>query len=215
MSRKATKHILIYKITNIINRKFYIGSTEDYFKRRQNHKYNLRHNCHPNQYLQSSFNKHGETNFIFEIVEYCEITNLIEREQYCLDLYQTYNNKIGYNLSPTAGRTTGIICSEETKSKIGKANKERYKNGFSEEHIKNIKLNHNPCPKYFKTVYQYDKDLNLIKIWNSGAEISKFYGINLGAISKLVTLNRIVESKKSKLKGYQFSRIELVQNKQE
>lgn len=164
MSRTGKRHILIYKIINIINKKFYIGSTEDYIRRKQNHKYNLRHNCHPNQYLQSSFNKYSEKNFIFEIIEYCEIENLINKEQYYLDLYQTYNNKIGYNLSPTADRTSGVICSEETKSKIGKANKERYKNGLNEEHIKNIKLNHNPCPKNFNKIYQYDKDDNLIKI---------------------------------------------------
>lgn len=215
MSKKGKRYILIYKIINIINHKFYIGSTEDYTRRKQNHKYSLRHNCHPNQYLQNAFNKYGEENFKFEIIEYCEINELIIKEQHYLDLYKTYKNNIGYNLSPTAGRTLGIPCSQEKRIKIGKSNKERYKNGFSKEHLRNLKENHNPCPKNFKTIYQYDENLNLIKIWNSGLEASKFYNLNSSAILKAANLNRKITSKKSKLKGYRFSKEPIVLNKQE
>ena len=53
----------IYKITNKINNKIYIGSSYSISKRISEHKYQLRRNSHPNIHLQSSWNKYGEDNF--------------------------------------------------------------------------------------------------------------------------------------------------------
>ena len=60
----------IYKITCKVNNKIYIGSTEVCFKQRfKKHKQRLRNNYHENDYLQKSWNKYGEDNFVFEILE--------------------------------------------------------------------------------------------------------------------------------------------------
>ena len=69
----------IYKITNIINNKIYIGSAIDTYNRFSKHKSQLNKNKHHNSYLQNSWNKYGEQNFKFEIIEYITDKNkLIE-----------------------------------------------------------------------------------------------------------------------------------------
>lgn len=75
----------IYKITNIVNNKYYIGSSKDIVQRLKRHFTNLKNNQHPNKHLQYSFNKYGENNFTTEIIEECNISDIIVREQYYLD----------------------------------------------------------------------------------------------------------------------------------
>lgn len=65
--------------------------------------------------------KYGYSNFSLEILEYCDIANLNEREQYYFD---TLNPK--YNTLKIAGSSLGHKLSEETKAKISKALKEVY-----------------------------------------------------------------------------------------
>ena len=108
----------IYCILNKKNKKRYVGSSNCLSKRFNNHKVKLRNNKHFNIHLQKAFNKYRENQFQFLVLEYCRINNLINREQYYMNLYNVYKN--GYNIAPTADRT---IVSEETKRKISKANK--------------------------------------------------------------------------------------------
>lgn len=69
----------IYKISSLINKKIYIGSGENLKRRKAQHWGSLTHNNHFNKKLQNSFNKYGEENFTFEILEECEVEKLIER----------------------------------------------------------------------------------------------------------------------------------------
>jgi group I intron endonuclease len=87
----------IYKITNLITQKFYIGSSIDLCRRKIEHFSALRTNKHHSILLQRAFNKYGEENFIFEVVECCEKENLIKREQHYLDTL-----KPQYNISSLA-----------------------------------------------------------------------------------------------------------------
>ena len=59
----------IYKIINVVNNKFYIGSAVNFSRRKARHFSELRHNKHNNRWLQASWNKHGEKSFVFVIVE--------------------------------------------------------------------------------------------------------------------------------------------------
>lgn len=111
----------IYIITNIVNSKFYIGSAVNFYNRKQAHFSTLRKNRHGNIKLQRSFNKHGEYDFTFEVLEYVELKeNLIEREQYYID---TLNPQ--YNICKFAGSTLGMIHTQEARDKIGEASKLR------------------------------------------------------------------------------------------
>ena len=81
----------IYKITNLVNGKIYYGSSKDIEKRWRIHKNNLNNNKHHNIKLLNAWNKYGEENFKFDIIEECNETILLEREQYYLDLKPDYN----------------------------------------------------------------------------------------------------------------------------
>jgi len=112
----------IYMIYNLQNHKRYVGSSVDcsfnssgrwYF-----HRNLLRKNKHYNFYLQNAWNKYGEQNFIFETIEECEKEKLIEREQYWMDFYSSYEMNKGYNICRMAANTLGFRHSEETKKKL-------------------------------------------------------------------------------------------------
>jgi group I intron endonuclease len=113
----------IYKITSCIDNKSYIGSAKLIRNRINRHQNNLINNCHHSLHLQNAFNLYGIDNFIVEILEYCESSNviLIEREQYFLDLYKPWVSEYGYNTCEIAGSPEHRKLSKEHKEKIGKS----------------------------------------------------------------------------------------------
>lgn len=91
----------VYKITNNLNNKFYIGSSNNIYRRWKEHINDLNKNKHINNHLQYSWNKYGEDNFKFEILEECEEDIRIQIEQKYLDNLTPFK-EIGYNISPVA-----------------------------------------------------------------------------------------------------------------
>ena len=83
----------IYKITNLINDKSYIGQSIHIEERWRKHR------NYPSEYseypLYRAFRKYGLENFSFEILEYCQENELNEKEKYYISLYQTFGQ--GYN----------------------------------------------------------------------------------------------------------------------
>ena len=75
----------IYQIRNLVDNKIYIGSSKSLYQRLRRHLNNLRKNKHDNQHLQNAFNKYGESSFIFEIVEFCNLSEQYEVEQYWIN----------------------------------------------------------------------------------------------------------------------------------
>ena len=106
----------IYMIENVINGKKYIGSAVNINKRWYQHRYTLNRKIHDNSYLQNAWNKYGEENFEFIILEETEYSNLIDREQFYIDSYDVI--KFGYNLAPTDGNTLGFKFTEESRLKM-------------------------------------------------------------------------------------------------
>lgn len=88
----------IYKITNTINGKIYIGQTNDFYRRRKEHRSLLRTNKHVNRHLQFAWNYYGENLFNFEILEECPIDKLNERESYWISTLKSRNQDYGYNI---------------------------------------------------------------------------------------------------------------------
>lgn len=151
----------IYKIVNKINNKCYIGSSVDIRRRKRYHFSQLRCNKHHSILLQSSFNKNGEKNFILEIIELCDISVLLEREQFYLDKYKSYDPKNGYNISNKADRRSGIEA-------WNKGMKFPKKSGVF--HFKSI------------PIVQLDEDFNLINTFESISIASKECKINMNNI---------------------------------
>lgn len=110
----------IYQIRNLINGKVYIGSSVNMKQRKKQHFKKLKQQKHCNPKLQNAYNKYGEDNLVFEVVEIVlDKTILIEREQYYIDTLNAVNE--GYNICPTAGNTLGLKLSEEARYNIGRA----------------------------------------------------------------------------------------------
>jgi group I intron endonuclease len=125
----------IYSIKNTLTDKFYIGSAINFDSRKNQHLSQLRNNTHGNFKLQKSFNKYGESSFLFNILEHViDVNLLIKREQYYIDTLLPF-----FNIAKIAGSSLGIKRTNEFKKKIG-LTKNRLGKLASDETRKNISI---------------------------------------------------------------------------
>ena len=108
----------VYQIYNLVNKKSYIGSTKQSFKIRMKHHLNsLKRGDHKNLHLQRAWDKYGEENFEFSILEICDKKDTYAVEQRYLDERDIENS---YNINPNA---TGLTECIETREKLAKSHK--------------------------------------------------------------------------------------------
>lgn len=105
----------IYKITNQVNGKCYIGQSKNIEERWKNHKnYRQENSDYP---LYIAFKEYGIQNFLFEIIEECLPEELNEKEIYWIQQFDSYNN--GYNqTSGGAGNPNNVIKISQEDIKI-------------------------------------------------------------------------------------------------
>lgn len=188
--------MVIYCILNKVNLKRYIGSAVKFSKRKAYHVSKLRAGNHDNSYLQNSWNKYGEVNFEFLILEKVESEdNLIPREQWWID-----NTPSQYNICKIAGNCAGRKHSEEAKKKIAYYNS-NFKT-YSEETRKKIsdskkgvkrdssKWNRKKLPK---KVYEFTPERVFIKEWKSTKEACDFYKVTLAYMWTVCSSSRLFE----------------------
>ena len=124
----------IYKIVQFSSGKKYIGSTNNANGRRLDHYRDLKNNKHCNPHLQNSWNKYGENDFGFEILEKITLDIQFEREQWYLDNEINWDNDFNSNKSATLSPgTKGQKQSEETKRKRSIALKGKIRDISDEE----------------------------------------------------------------------------------
>ena len=92
----------VYKITNIKNGKFYIGSSKDIEFRWNEHTKHLNGGYHINNKLQNAWNFYGKENFSFDILETVNECDLLVKEQFYLNMFKPHMKEIGYNINPSA-----------------------------------------------------------------------------------------------------------------
>ncbi len=88
--------------SNTFKQPIYVGSANDLQKRIEwGHISHLNRNCHlHNPPLQNAWNKHGQENFVWYLIESCEPEKTLEREQVYLDLYHPFVDEFGgFNIS--------------------------------------------------------------------------------------------------------------------
>jgi group I intron endonuclease len=107
----------VYRITNLTNSKFYIGSSHN-LSTRFGVYFNVNQLMRSNMYIYKAILKYGYSNFSLDILDYCELNLLISREQYYLDLL-----KPEYNILKIAHSSLGFKHSEATKIKMSIAHK--------------------------------------------------------------------------------------------
>lgn len=127
----------IYKITNKINGRVYIGSAKEFKERWKEHTYSLRHQRHSNKFLQADYNKCGEEAFLFEVIE--ETEGMTKKERLVIEenyIKQHYDGGINcYNLCNKAVSREGSTDKnpEITKAKRSKASKTQWENSHRRE----------------------------------------------------------------------------------
>lgn len=102
MLRKIPHLSGIYQIKCTSNGKIYIGSAVDMHDRCEHHRSSLRRGNHRNAHLQAAWDKYGEENFEFTVLELAEPTNLLSVEQKWLDQTKSFNREIGFNIYSSA-----------------------------------------------------------------------------------------------------------------
>jgi group I intron endonuclease len=188
----------IYKITNTVSGKIYVGCASNVRTRINGHLYDLRRNIHSNAYLQKSWNKYGEKVFIFETVEECSIDNLHAREHYWVNELKCLDRSVGYNIKPTDPNGCSIQ-SEETKEKLRQANKGRKPSELCIQKLKERTLSpeHKDLLKRsrevvdFKKVHRLKRGKKIIDestgiIYSSLAEICELLGVTKGSFSRIL-----------------------------
>lgn len=197
----------IYKITSPKNR-VYIGQSVDISNRLNNYKIYKKYNSQTR--LKNSFNKYGIENHTFEVIEYCEIESLNERERYWQEHYDVLNVK-GLNCKYTTTLDKSGVLSEESKLKISESllgskrtleqrqNMSKSQKGKKQsvvtinkrvaklkEYLKEESYRKQFGKAFKKEVYQYDKNWNFISQYESVTKASKILGVNRSSICKAI-----------------------------
>lgn len=147
----------IYRIVCTMNGNYYYGSAQNLSYRWTRHKRALQQNKHINPHLQNTWNRYGESNFSFELIESVSNEKLLEVEDaylkehvgtpHCMNIAKDAH-------SPTRGRKMkspsnetkqkirnsllGHTVSDKTRKKIGVAFKGKQTGPCSEERRNNI-----------------------------------------------------------------------------
>lgn len=132
----------VYLIVNTLNGNRYVGSSKNLYGRLYDHFYSLEHQTHHNKHLQSAYNKYGECNFMYCILEFCSEEHQYELEQSYISFMKPEYNKSEYVIA-----NTGREVEESTRTKISDTLKGRYRNG----EIVTYKQN-----RVWETVWLYD-----------------------------------------------------------
>lgn len=159
------RNIGVYKILNIIDGKYYIGSSVHLKKRLKDHKFTLNAGNHQNIHLQRAFNKYGAENFVFSILEYSDnLDNVREKEQKWIDKLAACNQNYGYNIHPLA---------------VGGSVKGKKSNNYGNKGIKN---------PLSRQVAQIDpNNFGVVKVWGSLSMADDELNINKTHISNVCT----------------------------
>lgn len=157
----------------------YIGSSCNLKNRFNNHLNKLKNNKHYNPRLQSIYNKYGNDNLHFSILEYCDIDILLEREQFFIDKCENsllntdrivdYNN--GYRLRKEARNniSKGLIGksrSLETRKKISLSHIGRKVNIEVKEKMSKAQLH--LSGKKINSIIDNENYIELIEKFNNG-----------------------------------------------
>lgn len=71
MEQQKQPIIGVYKISNLVSDRYYIGYSKNINKRFCVHRCKLKNSCHDNIFLQRAYNLDGEDKFIYEIIHRC------------------------------------------------------------------------------------------------------------------------------------------------
>lgn len=201
---------VIYKFTNVLNNKVYIGKTSTSLRKRViGHLTTSRKWTKARKgYFQHVLCKYGIENFSIDILDRCETKELLnEREKYWINYYKSNDKQFGYNMTPGGDgnsdlefcrknierlikANTGSRRNEDTKKLLSNIHKELWNNPeFRNKHIENAKK---LSELTSKKVLQLDCNYNIIQTYNSIKEVQiLLYGKTHGSLARNLINNSV------------------------
>lgn len=213
----------IYKITNIVNNKIYIGSAFNIIQRWKRHDNSLKGGTNT-RHLQNAWLLYGENNFKKEILEHVTMfegedrksfnVRLKSREQHYLDTLKPWDHEIGYNISQIA-MGSNAPHTEETKSKISAKHKGKKLSDTTKDKLRafnlgrrhtqdtkdKISLNAKTNPKYGTKGFSYSCESKL-KMRSAKIKSVQQFDLNGG----LIKIWESIDSIENELGIYNISR---------
>lgn len=152
----------IYKLS--IGGHIYIGSSKNLYQRLSEHRNDLRHDAHSNEFLQKAVNKYGFDNVEAEIVEYCDPEVRIQKESEWIK-----KTNADLNLVDPADLTT---LSSESRAKLSRSIKKGLQEGKYQK------------PTDHCSVIGYDYFGNRLGIYSSRKEAAEAFGLTEKDVQK-------------------------------
>ena len=201
----------IYKITNLLSGKFYIGQSIDINYRFYEHKIGVGH--HHKSAIDAAIKKYGANNFSYEILEECNREELFIKERYWAE--DIYNGEcyapLGYNIDRTGrgshkinwvsqydltGNKINSYFSAAYAGKILKVSGVAIRQAINKNNLccnsmwrlgLDDKISPYIPPNYGIPINAYDAIGNLCLTFKNGVEAAKYFNITPAAISAYVT----------------------------
>jgi group I intron endonuclease len=125
----------IYRITNVLSNKVYIGQTINEKRRWQAHKSYAKNPERTGQYIHRAMKKYGTENFVYEVIATCRTQEEAdESEMLLIKRYDSRNPTMGYNLAPGGDAAWNAGLPSELQPMYGKKQSEHFKQRMSEVH---------------------------------------------------------------------------------
>ena len=109
----------IYAIRHAASGRVYIGSTRNFVKRWELHRWHLDQGTHHCSYLQRCWTKHGTNAFAWVVLE--PTNDLLSREQFWIEYFDALNSATGFNLKPAMRRDLGPLANAEYRARLSAA----------------------------------------------------------------------------------------------
>lgn len=185
----------IYKITNTINNKVYIGQSRDTKTRWSRHKSDARLGKKYNYHLYDAMRKYGIHNFIFEIIAQTKnIHNIDDIEITCIKQYNSTNRDFGYNISN--GGQLNKLVSSATRAKMSQSAIGRFVSKETREKLSAAAQNRKHTIEAKQKISESHKGKKI-----SDDTKYKLSMINTGKIQSKETINKRSKSMLGKNKG--------------
>lgn len=170
----------VYVIKNITDGKMYIGETKNIGERWAGHFGALFHGIHQNNHLQRAWDKHGCTNFEFDIVELCEEWELRIKENHWVLTMNTNLREFGYNIRNTENSVKRGM-DQETRDKVSKTSKGRKLSASARKKVRDFNL---------EPVIVLDENNNIVEELPSVESLREKYNIPVTTASRLLKEER-------------------------